>query len=226
MKKNILLVCIGVFVIGVISLSIIKNGAAIPENNAFNKPVESTTEREITDTADQQVDTIKDIPQSKDKTQTVDGFGVTYTVNSVSRSKERGSLDMIGDRYDGIQVDSAGTLQGDQSYLTINVTIQNDLDQSNTISLGNNRVLVISDQGELIEEKEFLVYDQGQDIWAKDYGLVELQPKETVTYNVGYLLDDDTLDQYSGKDQLWYKIDPVASMNTNQENKALIPLGY
>lgn len=232
-KKKIILSLLGVLIVGTIVFSLFKKRLVIPKNNLWSQANDGTSEEKANNNNQEaEASSVDDITTSLVMNEPITILGVEYTVNSVMRTKEKHGLDMLGERHaPRIQVDEHGVLINNNSYFIVNVTMHNKQEEDVELTLPTFTIAIKDDQGELYNDVEFSVFDQGANVWAKDYGTVVLKANQLVTYNLGYVLADDKLDELQGQERLWFYVNPIGSSlffarRDVGNNRALIKLDY
>lgn len=198
MKKNlksIILGCLFVCMSIVIIFSLCTNHNFLPKTNVWNNNTHKTENvSNSSKTKDaQKKDQMKQVTVRKKNTfdmgSEVSTEGMTYKINSVSRTKKGNHyLDNSDCPYP--KIDSSGNIINEYSYVIVNVTICNTIKSNkefylNKCTLENG----VSQMG--VEPRSF---DKGKDISRKDYFCYIFQPSEKSTFNIAYVVKDEDLD--------------------------------
>lgn len=201
------------------------NPYSLPPNNHTNQNAQSPFD-------------LGDVPVQQNLNQ-VSTFGMTYTINSVESTKEKGSLpiQVILERmrnkeivpwdslYESMTFDNQGNITNNYSYIIVNLTIQNDMDYpQETLFLNSCYLLGKNEKGDYIDKFEAMLFDKRLDVESKDYFHYPLKPKESVTFNLGFIAQDEDLDLYKNKMDLI--INNSGTNKLDDENVRIIPLTY
>lgn len=196
---KIIVSIIGVFMIAVIIYNFAIKNDSLPDSNLWNK---SGVQESNVETEGKKEDGNEDIQkQALDikmgvETSTND---LIYKINSVTKTKQRGPLPLTDFFSDFLTIDNEGTILNDYSYLIVNLSIANNLEQEKLISLNSYYLLGKDSNGEYIDKFEPMLIDNRTDVEKRDYFHYTFHPKESATFNLGFILKDEVLDTYKNK---------------------------
>jgi hypothetical protein len=198
LKKNSLQGMVGILIVTVIVFSIYKNNDFIPNNNIFNNNVYSNDNQKATQNNNINSDS-DSILKTVDMNTEVSTFGMRYKVNSVEKSKHIGPLPMPN-LFDFLEFDKQGTIKNNYSYLIVNLAIQNDSEKEQEITLNSYNIYAKKNSDKEYTMKwEPMLYDKRTDVEKRDYFHFKLMPKEKVIFNLGYIAEDQLLEEYKSK---------------------------
>lgn len=115
-----------------------------------------------------------------------------FKVNSTRKTKERGNFS-INNKWSSIfEFDDYGNLIDDNSYLIVNLTIENTSSETKEIYLNNYRVeLFGEDESIALDSLECISASKTNESVDKDYFKVELKPYEECNYDIIFPGKDD-----------------------------------
>ncbi|WP_071396582.1 hypothetical protein [Bacillus tuaregi] len=196
---KIIVSIIGIFMIAIIVYSFTRNNDSLPINNIWSK---SNVTGESNEQVKKESSSIKNKPLDMNNEISTDGM--TYKINSITRTKDKGLLPLTSFYNDILDLDNKGTILNEYSYLIVNLSIQNNLEQVKEISLNSYYIVGGNMEGGRAELFEPMLFDKRADVEKRDYFHYILQPNEKVTFNLGFIKKDAILDKY--KEQLNFVI--------------------
>ncbi len=176
--------------------------------------------------------------QAADMSEEVATYGMTYQIESVERTKEKGPLPIdrilqlrenggivpMSTLYDAIVFDQEGNILNDYSYLIVQLSIEEDLGQEHVIPLNNYYLVTKDAHGEYVDKFEPQLYDKRSDVEKRDYFMYPLKPNEKNTFQLGFIFPDEVLNQYQGR--IDFVINNSGMMEVDDENVRVIPLEF
>jgi hypothetical protein len=214
--KNIITGCIGILLVTVIVYSLFKNNDFLPDSNIWKN-----TNTQDNHTSTQNKD--DSIQKSVDMSNEVSTFGMTYKVNNIKRTKQRGPLPLTN-IYDFLLLDDQGTIKNNYSYLIFNLSIRNDLESEQEITLNSYTIYGKNSQDVYTLKLEPMLFDKRTDVEKRDYFHFTLQPKEEVTFNLGYIAEDKSLEEY--KNHMDFIINNGGTSNFSDKDVRIIKIAY
>lgn len=190
--KKLIVGFIGISMVVVIVFSFYKGTDFLPKDSTWSEKGDENPKGENESGSKAKGDSAHKAVSMKSEVTT---FGMTYKVNNITKTKKKGPLPKTN-IYDFLKLDEEGTIQNNYSYLILNLSINNDLDEEQEITLNSYNILGKNDEGVYQEKLEPMLFDKRSDVENSEYFHFTLKPKEKMIFNLGYIAEDDTLQQY------------------------------
>lgn len=151
---------------------------------------------------------------------------ITYQVDEnivVSKELHGFTKDQI-QYYTGFGTsDEQGNLVDQHSYLYVPISVSNNLNEVQMMNIINLDIVITEGNNQsIINSFELSAFDKPQEsIKKSSYGHFELQPKESVSFLIVFILPDDLL-----KDALYFQINPKGITNTELIETEKLPVAY
>jgi hypothetical protein len=124
----------------------------------------------------------------------------TYKVNSAMESKEKGNFPAPTDYSKRYTFDENGNITGDNSYVVVNITIVNNTKEVKVLYLNSMGLAVYKNNNtNECDYSECLSSSKLEGFKRKDYFRTELQPSVEYTYDLIFIIPDESLKSNGGQ---------------------------
>ncbi len=124
----------------------------------------------------------------------------TYKVNSAMESKEKGNFPAPTDYSKRYTFDENGNITGDNSYVVVNITIVNNTKEVKVLYLNSMGLAVYKNNNtNECDYSECLSSSKLEGFERKDYFRTELQPSVEYTYDLIFIIADESLKSNGGQ---------------------------
>ncbi len=124
----------------------------------------------------------------------------TYKVNSAMESKEKGNFPAPTDYSKRYTFDENGNITGENSYVVVNITIVNNTKEVKVLYLNSMGLAVYKNNNtNECDYSECLSSSKLEGFERKDYFRTELQPSVEYTYDLVFIIPDESLKSNGGQ---------------------------
>ncbi len=124
----------------------------------------------------------------------------TYKVNSAMESKEKGNFPAPTDYSKRYTFDENGNITGDNSYVVVNLTIVNNTKEVKVLYLNSMGLAVYKNNNtNECDYSECLSSSKLEGFERKDYFRTELEPSVEYTYDLVFIIPDESLKTNEGQ---------------------------
>ncbi len=124
----------------------------------------------------------------------------TYKVNSAMESKEKGNFPAPTDYSKRYTFDENGNITGENSYVVVNITIVNNTKEVKVLYLNSMGLAVYKNNNtNECDYSECLSSSKLEGFERKDYFRTELQPSVEYTYDLIFIIPDESLKSNGGQ---------------------------
>jgi len=220
MGKLIFRIIIAVMLICSVYL-LIARGITFPEENVWNNEEIAEEDVDNSDEAKKEESELRLYQIGEEVT-----FGpYTYKVNSAMESKEKGNFPAPTDRSKRYTFDENGNITGDNSYVVVNLTIVNNTKEVkvlylNSMGLGvfKNNITNECDYSECVSSSKLDGFGR------KDYFRTELEPSVEYTYDLVFIIPDESLKSNEG--QLVIRRQEASSIEENEDKMRCVEVKF
>ncbi len=127
---------------------------------------------------------------------TVTAEGLTFTFHEVEVTKKIGAHQKSKMLIWNESTDEAGNLTSDDTYVFIRITIKNESDSVREELVNGVKLRPLVDGEFTLGGIEMRYFEQGLDPDAREFFYYTFQPHEEATFDLGYIVEDEALEQY------------------------------
>ncbi|MFU0826831.1 MAG: hypothetical protein ACFWTJ_04705 [Lachnoclostridium sp.] len=236
-KKKIIYIFVITIIFSVILFSLLKDSKVIKSDNLFTKISEKenqgkeSAEKKSNDESNQKTISANDIEKDKiskyfygvnvsDMKSTVMADGYQYKVNNVKVTKEK--EDFVKTDWPQVEYDSHGNIINDYSFVILDIDINfvEEIYKGLDIYLNNMTLYAFNNNGDFENSYEVVSSNNGNDYSQKNYFGINLEPGETLTRKIVFIVMDKELKN----NQFVLLIDNHGALGLHTEDKQCIML--